>query len=234
MKTVYVAGPYSSSNVLEVFDNMRLGMNLSLQVLKLGAAPFVPWFDYHFALLQGDLSIEQFYKYSLAWLEKSDAMIVQPLRAADSKGTMNELDRARGLGIPVFYRDDSADALEELRVWLGSDALPAADTDRAESKVSVSYSKPVAEAKQEADGSVLLEAQGLVYGPREGSYGHPREDFTRTAAMWSGYLGVKIQPGDVGQMMILLKASRERNRHSRDNLTDQAGYAETCRRVHGD
>ena len=87
--------------------------------------------------------------------------------------------------------------------------------------------------------SIALEAHNLVFGEREGDYGHPLDDFSRTAEFWSTYLqgrsilpsGVSLGPQDVGAMMILLKLSRECNKHLRDNLVDIAGYAITVERV---
>lgn len=62
---------------------------------------------------------------------------------------------------------------------------------------------------------------------RGGYYGHPKEDFTRTAALWSEFLGTTISPLQVPLMMILLKISRERHVHKQDNIDDIQGYAET-------
>lgn len=105
MKRVYVAGAYSANNVLTVLDNIRKGMRGGLDVLLLGYAPFVPWFDFHFQLmLQGNekLTVDDYYQYSLAWLEVSDAVYVLP-GYEESKGTAAEIARAHELGIPVYY-----------------------------------------------------------------------------------------------------------------------------------
>lgn len=75
--------------------------------------------------------------------------------------------------------------------------------------------------------SILTEAQSLVHGDRNQSYGHPLYDFRRTALMWSAILGVQIRPEQVGLCMIAVKLSRECHRPKRDNLVDIAGYAET-------
>ena len=73
----------------------------------------------------------------------------------------------------------------------------------------------------------MSEAQKLVHGARQKSYGHPADDFARTAKMWSAILGVEVPPEKVPLCMIAVKVSREVNQHKRDNLVDIAGYAET-------
>jgi hypothetical protein len=83
-----------------------------------------------------------------------------------------------------------------------------------------------------------------VFGARQGTYGHPRADFQRTAALWQAYLSTKspasspeggfLTPEDVAYMMILLKMARlmETPNH-RDSIVDIAGYAQTAARVVG-
>ena len=86
---------------------------------------------------------------------------------------------------------------------------------------------------------ILMEAHGLVFGERQEDYGHPCEDFARTAKFWNTYLvarfgdPIDIQPEDVAMLMILLKVSREANRHKTDNLVDIAGYAQTAEMCQG-
>jgi hypothetical protein len=75
--------------------------------------------------------------------------------------------------------------------------------------------------------NILEEANEITGGERNDSYGHPRFDFTRTAKLWSAFLGIEITPEQIPLLMILLKVSREANKHKRDNLTDIAGYART-------
>ena len=98
---VYVAGAYSADNVLDVLTNMRRGIALSVQVWQEGFAPFCPWLDFQFGLLT-EATIEDYYEYSMAWLEASHAVLVQPLGAKASKGTQAEIARAKELEIPVF------------------------------------------------------------------------------------------------------------------------------------
>lgn len=79
--------------------------------------------------------------------------------------------------------------------------------------------------------SVLVEAEGLVHGARNTDYGHPLDDFSRTAAMVSGMLAHKLTAPltaeEIGLIMVCVKLSRQINRPKRDNLVDAAGYAET-------
>lgn len=107
MKKIYVAGAYSGPDFLTILGNMRRGMQLSYKVLKAGFAPFVPWFDYQFVLI-GEVTLEEFYKYSMAFLPVCDAVLVVGEGHKNSKGTQNEIRQAAKLGIPVFY------SLEEL------------------------------------------------------------------------------------------------------------------------
>lgn len=86
--------------------------------------------------------------------------------------------------------------------------------------------------------TILQEAQRLVHGDRQRAYGHPLDDFSRTAGMATAMLkhklkdGESITPEEVGLFMILVKVSRQINRPKRDNMTDAAGYAATVQMCH--
>lgn len=80
--------------------------------------------------------------------------------------------------------------------------------------------------------SIAQEAHRLVNGDRQACYGHPADDFARTAALWNGAFGWQVRPQDVGIAQVLVKVSREMNAHKRDNLVDIAGYAATLELVH--
>lgn len=109
---VYVAGKYSAGNVIDVFENMRRGMQIGAEVLKAGFAPFVPWMDYHFTLMRPKgkpITIEDYYRYSMAWLEASDCVLVISGEKSSS-GVKAELKRAAELLIPVFRTIDEIQA----------------------------------------------------------------------------------------------------------------------------
>jgi len=115
MLRVYVAGAYSADNVITVLDNMRKGMRKGLEVLLKGYSPFVPWFDYHFQFMlreDEELTVEDYYRYSMAWLEVSDVVLVLP-DSEKSKGTQAEIKRAEELEIPVVYSIEELDGFKE-------------------------------------------------------------------------------------------------------------------------
>lgn len=89
--------------------------------------------------------------------------------------------------------------------------------------------------------SVLTEADALVNGARQQAYGHPLDNFTDIAGLWTAYCqaqGFSFESGvasdadvsdgftaeDVALMMTLLKIARETKHTNRDNLVDAAGY----------
>ena len=104
MKRIYVAGAYSADNVLDVLHNIRTGIDYAAHLLRCGYAPFCPWLDYHFVLMDPTrkLTVDDFYQYSLAWLDVADALYVIP-GYEKSKGTLKEIERAKELNIPVFF-----------------------------------------------------------------------------------------------------------------------------------
>lgn len=79
--------------------------------------------------------------------------------------------------------------------------------------------------------SVLKEANAIIYGDREKTYGHPAKNLKTIAVMWNAYLKAKIGGGDVtakdvAGLMMLVKVARFANDPDhRDNLVDICGYA---------
>ena len=83
-------------------------------------------------------------------------------------------------------------------------------------------------------------AEELVTGDRQRAYGHPYDDFSRTAGAASA-MGFRFQDAagnvreltarDVPIFMILVKLSREVHQHQVDNVTDGIGYFRTLEMV---
>jgi len=80
--------------------------------------------------------------------------------------------------------------------------------------------------------SILKEANTIIYGDREKTYGHPSKNLETIAKMWNAYINAKPNKGnslnakDVAAMMVLLKTARlANNPEHRDSLVDICGYA---------
>lgn len=79
--------------------------------------------------------------------------------------------------------------------------------------------------------SILKEANTIIYGDREKTYGHPSKNLQTIAVMWNAYVKAKpnqeyLTAKDVAAMMVLLKTARlANNPEHRDSLVDICGYA---------
>lgn len=80
MIRVYVAGPYSADNVIDVLKNIGRGERICALLFADGYAPFCPWHDKSFVmdLYSENLSVKQFYDYSMSWLYVSEVMFLVP------------------------------------------------------------------------------------------------------------------------------------------------------------
>jgi hypothetical protein len=72
--------------------------------------------------------------------------------------------------------------------------------------------------------SILAEAEEIIHGARHKSYGDVEVAFKRYATIWSEIIDTKVSPEQVCMCMIALKMCREKNKPSRDNRVDIAGY----------
>ena len=111
MKRIYVAGPYSCDARCKGpgvnLTSMKFGIEACLKVLNHGMAPFCPWLDYLFVLMDRDnqLPDKWYYDYSNAFLVVCDAVWVIGKRK-NSYGVQKEIDLAMFSDIPVFYDFD--------------------------------------------------------------------------------------------------------------------------------
>lgn len=80
--------------------------------------------------------------------------------------------------------------------------------------------------------SVAGEADRIVSTERGADYGHPLDDFGKVSGMAMALWGRGPEtPEEHALYMILIKVSREANKHKRDNLVDICGYAKTLEMV---
>ena len=80
--------------------------------------------------------------------------------------------------------------------------------------------------------ALLREAERLITGDRNQTYGSPTQNFTNTAEIWTAQMRHKLAPGvvfeahDVAALMIGLKLARlQADPKKLDTWVDLAGYA---------
>ena len=116
---IYIAGSYSDSNVINILNNIHEGIRVSAKILKAGHEPFCPFLDYQFQFFDNTLTVEDYYRYSIAWLEVSDIMVVLPY-SDTSRGTQKEIIRAMELDIPVVNYIDEIPFETLINIYTGT------------------------------------------------------------------------------------------------------------------
>lgn len=127
----------------------------------------------------------------------------------------------------MVVADPATEAVVVLPGWERSrGACLEVHVARALGKVVLAYPdlEPIPEPGEERP---LEEALRLVHGNRGEDYGHPAEDFARTAGAWRALFGWDATPERVALAMVCVKLSRlVQTPAKRDSVTDIAGYAE--------
>jgi len=103
---IYVAGPYTKGDtVLNVREAVTIGNLLRL----MGHTPFIPHltFAWHLIIPQ---TYDFWCAYDMEWLEKCDAVFRFP---GESTGADKEVERAKEIGLPVFYTLDDVKKYEK-------------------------------------------------------------------------------------------------------------------------
>jgi hypothetical protein len=71
---------------------------------------------------------------------------------------------------------------------------------------------------------IAMYAAELVSGERQDAYGHPLDNFTRAAQIWSVILGCEVSAEQVSLCMVGMKIAREVNQTKPDTVVDGIGY----------
>jgi len=100
MKVVYVAGPYRGETESDVVRNIRAAEAVAIRIWKMGHAAICP--HKNTALFGGLCPDDVWLKGDLEILSRCDELILC-VGWEKSKGTADEIQLAKSLGIPVFY-----------------------------------------------------------------------------------------------------------------------------------
>lgn len=71
---------------------------------------------------------------------------------------------------------------------------------------------------------ILVEAERLINGPRNASYGDVRDDYARIVALFGAWTGIELTVEQALRFMVCVKLSRDGYMFKRDNLVDACGY----------
>ena len=102
MKRVYIAGALNDMSVGYIRNMHRMIVFANI-VRGRGFAVYVPCVDILQGLVAGDWRYNKYFDNSYSWLQVADAVFVVP-KSEKSKGTMREVEKAKSMGIPVFYK----------------------------------------------------------------------------------------------------------------------------------
>lgn len=111
--------------------------------------------------------------------------------------------------------------------WIGDAKAPSEvptetsfeQADHVLNILGIDTDSPVRESAK-----LVLRAIQLVGGERGQAYGHPLDDYTRTAEIFRAMTGRFLTAKEAATFMMAVKMSREQNAHRDDNVIDLVGY----------
>ncbi len=170
-----------------------------------------------------DLSRETYLRADIKMLAECDA-IAMLTGWENSRGAKLEYLIACELGLLVFHQANGIFWTDTAKVQKRYDPHACVTLEMDKNSVPTE--------------SILTEAARITSTDRQSDYGHPRDDFAKTAKIWNGILtdklasGQEISADDIPLCMIGVKLARQAHKHKRDNLVDLAGYAQTASMLH--
>ncbi len=100
---IYCAGPYSADTEQGRLENTKRAMDVALELIDRGYYPYAPhlshFLDTHAQEKGIELPWEFWMEYNDVWLTKCDALFF----IGESRGACIELERAKELGLQIFY-----------------------------------------------------------------------------------------------------------------------------------
>jgi len=109
-KRVYVAGPYRGDCEYRVKQNIRAAEDVGIKLWYYGFVAIIPHMNTAFFGGAYNIPDEIWLKGDLIILEVCDILVVLP-GWQQSGGTQREIERAKELGIPIYYWTNEQDKL---------------------------------------------------------------------------------------------------------------------------
>lgn len=180
------------------------------------------------------------FREAAQWLRLQGTEVISPV----------ELDESEGLDLNDSYSDEEVgdflrrdlisfltgevDAIVVLPGWEESQGAALEVHVARETGLPI-YSYPDGELvkaptkyRPPTDETIAETAQRLVGGDRQQDYGHPIDDFQRTAGVINALFATEFEARDIPLLMIAVKLSRIiQSPEKRDSLVDLVGYALT-------
>jgi len=200
--------------------------------------------DEGYSVLQPRTELKSFLIHNTQDLIKSVVFMIMRCQSLcvygnwqDSRACRAEVAMAQWADLAIFYyslEDSSLTAIDTCDKFGDAwDLSPRSETGgyrpRSEHVVP-GHVVPGEDITQSED--ILDEAKRITSGDRQGDYGPPNEDFSRTAELWTALWRHKLKdeerfhPHEVADGQIALKLSRkQKSPTKRDHYTDIAGYA---------
>jgi len=105
---VAMVGPYSpkasSSEAMDIFDNIRRGIKNASILMEVGFAPICPWTDWVYLLINDGYipTLKDLQEVSMSLLHGADAVVCTK-GWENSVGSRKELEFAHDMRIPIFF-----------------------------------------------------------------------------------------------------------------------------------
>ena len=108
--TVFPSGPITGKDAQNYWENIRDGLDASVELIMRGYSPFPDFPDFAFGL-RATVTVKEYHEMDIAWLVRADALLMLE-GWEESTGATKERAVALALGIPVFY------SMEDLNDWV--------------------------------------------------------------------------------------------------------------------
>jgi hypothetical protein len=153
MKLVYIAGPYSGGDYLEIDTHIAMARTAAAWLAEHGIGFICPHLNSaHFEAVTPEVPNDYWYQLGVALLQRCDAILLLP-GWEQSVGSLLEVSTSRDAEIPVFYFEDERRE-ELLNHWMRMEAESSVERNEHDAgKCETEETPPGEAAEEESRGS---------------------------------------------------------------------------------